>query len=287
VVIVGAGGHGRELLDLVEAVNATPGRGPRYRFLGFLDATGSGGTGGGTDPGSTAVSDLAETGTSADMGDDGAPDLDLLARRGANLLGGLEQLARLDADYLIGVRDAARRARLDGIASAAGRRPATLVHPSASVGGDVRLGPGTVVCALACLTTNVRTGRHVIVNVGASIGHDCQVGDYAALAPGARVGGGVSVGTGAWIGSAASVVGPRAVGSGAVVAAGSVVLADVPAGLVVAGSPARPVRDAAGRSTPAAYAIPGRRDGSARSAAPGPAESVRSSDGPVGEAGRM
>jgi sugar O-acyltransferase (sialic acid O-acetyltransferase NeuD family) len=256
LVIIGAGGHGRELLDLVEAVSAAPGRPSRYRFLGYLD--------------------------------DGPPDLDLLARRGANLLGGLRELAQLDADYLIGVTGAPGRARVDGIASAAGRRPATLVHPTASVGGDVRLGPGTVVCALACLTTNVRTGRHVIVNVGASVGHDCQVDDYAVLAAGARLSGGVSVGAGAWIDTSASVVEARTVGAGSVVCAGSAVLDDVPPGLVVSGVPARPVQDAPDAVAPvAAYAIPGRRDGSAGSPPPSGGGSLRSSRGSLGGADRV
>ncbi|MGF7233816.1 MAG: UDP-glucose 4-epimerase, partial [Frankia sp.] len=77
LVIIGAGGHGRELLDVVEAVNAVR---PAYRFLGFLD--------------------------------DGAPDRIPLARRGARVLGGSALLGELDALYLIGVSDpGARRGR--------------------------------------------------------------------------------------------------------------------------------------------------------------------------------
>ncbi|MBX6387919.1 MAG: UDP-glucose 4-epimerase [Frankia sp.] len=157
LVIVGTGGHARALLDVVEAVNA-------YRLLGFL------------------IDDHGEHG-----------DLELLARRGAAPLGGLELLATLDADYLIGTASPRDRARIDRYASALGRRPATVVHPRAHIGSDVRLGPGTVVCALASVTTNVVLGRHVLVDVGASIAHDCRIGDYVTLAPGARVGGGAQI----------------------------------------------------------------------------------------------
>ncbi|MCL9758515.1 NeuD/PglB/VioB family sugar acetyltransferase [Frankia sp. AiPa1] len=209
LTIVGAGGHGRELLDVVEAVNAASSPAP-YAFLGFLD------DGHGGDPGA-------------------------VARRGAALLGGLDLLGSLDADYLIGVEDALARARVDRYASVHGRRPVTLVHPRASLGGDVQLGPGTVVYALASITTNVRTGRHVVVNIGASVAHDCRLGDYVTLAPGARIAGGVTIGAQAWIGAQASIVGRRRIGERVVVGTGSVVTDDIRAVAVVTGVPARPI----------------------------------------------
>ncbi|WP_163550730.1 hypothetical protein, partial [Candidatus Frankia nodulisporulans] len=215
LVIVGAGGYGRELLDVVEAVNATRAPAP-YAFLGFLDFPGG----------------LID--------DDAAPDEDskALVRRGAERLGGLDLLGRLDADYLIGVEDAAARQRIDRYASLHGRRPATLVHPRANLGGDVRLGPGTIVCALASITTNVRTGRHVVVNIAASVAHDCRLGDYVTVAPGARIAGGVAVGAQAWIGTQASIAGPRHVGDRTVVGAGAVLTEDV--------HPSTPTGDACG-----------------------------------------
>ncbi|WP_232303898.1 UDP-glucose 4-epimerase [Pseudofrankia sp. DC12] len=215
---MGTGGYGRELLDVVEAVNAIDPDAPAYRFLGFLD-------------------EQPDTGPR----DDNSADADLLARRGASLLGGLDLLATLDADYLIGVGSADARARIDRCASAAGRRPATLVHPRANLGGDVKLGPGTVVCALASLTTNISTGRHVLVDVGSSVAHDCRLGDYATVAPGARVAGGADIGARVWVGSQATVVRQRKVGEGAVVGAGAVVVDDVAPELVVVGVPARPI----------------------------------------------
>src|SRR4051812_45322452 len=58
IVIIGAGGHGRELLDVVDALGS-------WSFLGFID--------------------------------DGSPDLDVLARRSAPLLGPVSALEHLDA----------------------------------------------------------------------------------------------------------------------------------------------------------------------------------------------
>src|SRR5262249_58694753 len=53
----------------------------------------------------------------------------------------------------------------------------------------------------------------------------------------------VVIGNDVWIGHGAIVLPGRAIGDGAVVAAGAVVTKDVPAYAVVAGNPARPIRE--------------------------------------------
>ncbi len=58
----------------------------------------------------------------------------------------------------------------------------------------------------------------------------------------------IVIGPGAWIASRAIVLGPCRIGADAVVAAGAVVNADVPAGTIVAGVPARLVGQIGGAS---------------------------------------
>lgn len=115
-------------------------------------------------------------------------------------------------------------------------------HPGAHIARDVRLGEGTVVMAGAVINPDSEAGLHCIVNTAASVDHDCRLGDGVHLAPGARLCGGVTVGAWAFIGAGAVVVPGRQIGADAIIAAGAVVLADVPAGAVVAGNPARIVR---------------------------------------------
>jgi hypothetical protein len=105
IVIVGAGGFGREVLDVIEALNATR---PTWDFLGFLD--------------------------------DGAPDEDLLHRRQAKVLGPSGALADIDAHYVIGIGSGEVRIRIDALAASFGRKAAILVHPWANVGSDTELG---------------------------------------------------------------------------------------------------------------------------------------------------
>ncbi len=60
----------------------------------------------------------------------------------------------------------------------------------------------------------------------------------------------IVIGAGAWIASRAIVLGPCRIGANAVVAAGAVVSADVPAGAIAAGVPARLVGHVGAASAP-------------------------------------
>jgi sugar O-acyltransferase (sialic acid O-acetyltransferase NeuD family) len=211
VAIVGAGGHGREVLDVVEAINEMT---PTHEVIGF-------------------VADHA--------------DRELLARRGAAHLGTVDDLVagRIDAvdgdvALVLAVGEPPTRRDLERRLEPLGRPwVAALVHPLASIGSDVELGVGTVVAAGARITTNVRVGRHVQVNVNAVISHDCRVGDHATLSPGALVNGTVTIGEDVLLGTGAVVIPGHTVGDGAVVGAGAVVVTDVPAGVTATGVPAR------------------------------------------------
>jgi sugar O-acyltransferase (sialic acid O-acetyltransferase NeuD family) len=208
LVIVGAGGHGRELLDIVEAVNAVA---PRFVFEGFCD--------------------------------DSPGPWPLLARRGVTVVGTFAQLGGLAADYVVGLGRGRDRQAVDERATAAGRVPASLVHPLASQGRDLDLGPGLVMAAGARITTNVAVGRHVHLNLNATLSHDCRVGDYVTLNPGANVNGAVTLGDRVTVGSGAVIREGTTVGADVVIGAGAVVVEDAADGATVVGVPARPRPD--------------------------------------------
>jgi sugar O-acyltransferase (sialic acid O-acetyltransferase NeuD family) len=208
LVLIGAGGHGREILDIVSAINTTGGM--SWNVLGvYAD----------TDPG------------------------DLLATHGVTYRGRLEEnrgtAAVAGTHYLVGIGNPDARRRITGVCDSIGWCAATLVHPLALMSASARLGVGCVLFAHASLSTNVALGDHTHVNLRASLAHDVSVGSCSTIGPGAVVCGGVAIGHDVYVGAAACVLPGVHVGDGAVVGAGAVVVYDVAAGATVKGVPAR------------------------------------------------
>ncbi|SDY75570.1 sugar O-acyltransferase, sialic acid O-acetyltransferase NeuD family [Modestobacter sp. DSM 44400] len=214
LVVIGSGGFGREVHDVIEAVNAgaaVQGRPEPWAMLGFLD--------------------------------DGNPDRDLLVDRGTPFLGPSRTLLELPADvqYVVGIGSGPVRRRLDEWATAAGRTAATLVHPAAVLGRHgVHLGAGTIVCASAVITTNVRVGRHVHLNLGVTVGHDAVLGDYVTANPNVSISGNTVIEDEVNLGTGSAVIQGRHVGARTVVGACAAVVRDLPPDVTAVGVPARP-----------------------------------------------
>lgn len=202
ILVYGAGGHGRVVLDAALRV-------PGLRVIGVVD----------DDPKRHGERVL-----------------------GVNVLGGASIFSepRFGAcRVVVAIGDAAARAAAVARVEAAGLGFAAVVHPAAFVARDVSIGDGAMVLPMAVVHTGAAIGCHAIVNTGAIVEHDCIIGEFAHVSPGACLGGGVHVERAAHVGLGACVLPGLRVGAGAVVAAGAAVIADVPPGAVVGGVPAR------------------------------------------------
>jgi sugar O-acyltransferase (sialic acid O-acetyltransferase NeuD family) len=210
-VVLGAGGHGRVVADLIRACGG--------EVLGYVDA------------------DRAKLGQVVD--DAGrrvvAGEAEYLDRIGGSALdpslNGHATALAIGDNYV--------RSRLLSFLAAA-ELPA-LIHPSAVVSPAARLGRGTVVLAQVVVNARACIGDGVILNSGAIVEHDCVLGDAVHISPGAVVCGKVQIGKRTWIGAGATVIQGITVGADAVVGAGAVVLRDIPDGVKVVGNPARPL----------------------------------------------
>lgn len=209
IIVIGAGGFGRETLDVIEAINRVS---PEWSVLGVVD---------------DAPSEL---------------NLQRLAERGYAHLGALDDAAPLfsDARVVTAVGSPVVRARLVTKVDALGAQTATLIHPTAELGSRVTIGPGAVICSGVQVSTNVELGAYAHLNPGAIIGHDVRFDDFVSVNPGATVSGEVTVGTRVLIGAGSVILQGLTIGEGVTVGAAACVVSDVASGHTVVGVPARP-----------------------------------------------
>lgn len=208
LVIIGAGGFGRESLDVVQAINEIR---QEWEIVGILD---------------DAPSTVA---------------LERLAARRIKHLGGMDWLEEQSESLhvVIGVGAPGARRSIDQRLRTTRHHPATIVHPTAVLGSAAEVGEGSVICAGVQVSTNVRLGRHVHLNPNATIGHDTQAQDYASVNPGAIVSGDVWIGEGVLVGAGAVVLQGLRIGADSVVGAAACVTRDVKANRTVKGIPAQ------------------------------------------------
>jgi sugar O-acyltransferase (sialic acid O-acetyltransferase NeuD family) len=206
LVIVGAGGYGREMYG---AALECLGHGVEFDVKGFLDAKPD------ALAGFVGYPPIIGTPDGYEIGQD---DVFITA------LGAIPS-----------------RRRCVAALESRGAKFVALVHKTATIGPNVTVGEGSFIAPHVSITADVSVGRHVSIFHSSSVGHDTRIEDFAHVYAQCSIGGAVTVGTGAAVYPGSVVVPRRVIGSDAVVGAGSAVFVDVDPGVTVLGNPAKPI----------------------------------------------
>jgi sugar O-acyltransferase (sialic acid O-acetyltransferase NeuD family) len=123
-----------------------------------------------------------------------------------------------------------------------------LIHPTALIAPDARLGTGIFVFMNSVVSVGARLEDFVTLNAFVVVGHDAVIGRGCNLNPATMVTGNVKLGRGVVMATHTSISPKNEVGDFATVGAGSAVISSVPEGVTVLGVPARVISPSRHRS---------------------------------------
>lgn len=205
IFIIGAGTYGAVIGDLAETCG--------YSVIGFYD------------------DDLSKAGQSV---------------MGKPVLGKLdcEKKLHAQANYVVAIgNNKIHVSKSKEIIKKGGRMP-TLIHPKAEVSKYARIGQACIIHALTYIWTEAEIGDFSIISPAVIIAHHTKIGEGCFIANGCRIGAGIDIAERVFIGMGATVMtGVKKIGRNAIIGAGSVVIRDVEEKSVVAGVPAKFVKN--------------------------------------------
>lgn len=208
IVIVGAGGFGREVKMLIDQINLKE---HKYEFLGFYD-------------------DGFEKGTTINNN---------------QVLGSIEDLANTSQELNVVVAIGSpeiKRKIVEKLTSATIKFP-TLIHPSVLIGDEfVSIGNGCIICAGTIITCNIEIKDFVILNLMCTVGHDTVINSFASFMPSVNISGEVVIHEGVYVGTGAKIINQLEIGRQTVVGAGAVVSKTLPEKCTAVGIPAKPIK---------------------------------------------
>lgn len=204
LILVGAGGFGREVLEW--AKNSFPEIGPSP-VSGFLDDN------------PNALSDF---------------NIDI------PWLGAILDYVPQHGDlFLLSVGGPAAKQKIANALKEKNAVFVSLIHRTAIVADSASLGSGVIICPFSLISVNSKLGDFVTVNTMSSVGHDSRIGSFSTLSAHVDVTGQVEIGEGVFFGTGAKLLPRISIGDKAVVGAGCTVVRSVRAGMTVYTAPAR------------------------------------------------
>lgn len=209
VVIIGAGAHGREVLEILRHQAQTQ---TDLQALGFID------------------DDIKLKGQTLD----GAPVL--------GTWDWFDGVDRREVAVISGVGFPEVRKYLVDRAAAIGLRFANAISPLSYVSPNAVIGEGVAIYQNGIAARGTLIGDHSIINLGAIVSHDTKLGAYATLNPGVNLAGNILIGEGTYLGIGCSVIQGINIGAWTTIGAGAAVVTDIPDNVTAVGVPARVIK---------------------------------------------
>ena len=204
IVIVGAGGVGREVSLIIQQINMLE---PTWNLLGYIDDN------------------------PANWGN---------VVNGYAVLGGIDSLLMMDSSVQVVIAIANYKVKKRIVEKLDGKfKFATIVHPKIWIHDFMEIGDGCIVYEGAILTANISIGNHVIISPKCGVGHDTVIKDYVSLLWNVNISGNDYIEEGVMFGSGSTIIQGKKVGKGSTIGAGAVVIDDVPAEVTAVGVPAK------------------------------------------------
>lgn len=115
----------------------------------------------------------------------------------------------------------------------------SVIHPSAIIAPNVKIGDGCMILAGAVINTGAQIKENTIINTNSTIEHHNVIGPHAHIAPGSTLGGEVAIGEEAMVGIGSTVLPRVNIANKTVLGGGSTAIKDLPEGVTAVGVPAR------------------------------------------------
>ena len=208
IIIIGAGGLGKEVAWLIENINN---KDQTWNLLGFLE-------------------------------DEKYNNNWGKIINGYPVLGGKSWLENFGKDiYVICAigKSSVRKSVYESVCLYTNVKLATLIDPTVRIDKTVRIGEGSIICRNCTITVDTFIGKGVLMNTGASIGHDSNVGDYCTFLTNSIAAGHTTFGDCCDIGSGAFILQGKTIIANTILAPLSSALKDITESGTYSGNPAR------------------------------------------------
>ena len=207
IVIIGAGGVGRETSLIIQQINELE---PTWNLIGFID----------------------------DNKDNWGKVIN-----GYSVIGGIDSLEFLTPDTYVLIAIANYEVKKKIVNKINNKlKFATIIHPKVWVHDYMTIGEGTIIYEGAILTSNIEIGNHVIIIPKCGVGHDSIIKDYVSLLWNVNVSGNDIIEEGVMMGSGSTVIQGKKIGKGSNIGAGAVVIEDVDSFSTAIGVPAKVIK---------------------------------------------